>query len=1156
MIFTKLRVLGFKSFVDPIELLIEPGRTGVVGPNGCGKSNLVEALRWVMGESSYKNMRASGMDDVIFSGSLNRPSRNTAEVTLFIDNSDRTAPAAFNDDDVLEVTRRIEREAGSAYKINGKDVRARDVQLLFADASTGSRSPALVRQGQIGELISAKPTSRRAILEEAAGISGLYSRRHEAELRLKAAETNLDRLEDVLTQIGTQLEGLKRQSRQASRYKNLSGEIRKAEATLLFKLWSVATTDAGQAESSLQEITLEMAEKTKIQAQCARDEAVLREAQPKLRDAEAKAGAALQTLIVARNTLEAEEQRSKIRHKELVLRIDQLGHDLQREEQLIVDYQQSLELLQGEERELSAQGGDVSDKETAKLKASLAISEAALLEKEQELAILNQKNAAMQAERAQLKRNIENAQRTLQQLRGQKETVTQERAQVEAQLKGDSRLAGLRETLEEQRKSVSQLETDVEKAETGVQKLRRADGECRKPLRAAEQSLRNLQTEASTLARILQFEGNADWSPLVDSLTVAPGLEAALGVALGDDIDAPTDGKAPTHWGELDNDALLASDAALPGGIKSFVDYIQGPKFLARRLRQIGLVDKSEGANLRQQLHAGQCLVSREGDLWRWDGFVVASEAPTAAALRLENKNRLSDIEDEAKAAERTVRSLEENWRETTQQLQNAEENEKQLRLKLRQLRQDHAKTQELLTREERAHSQYANRIAALEEAFKRIDIGIAEAVAQDGNAKELLEKLPSENIHENQQNVLKVAIAESRIEAAEIRVVVQGQERDAALRRNRITAITREKASWLRRISDTNSQLKALRARIEESRKEKAVLDEAPDTFLHSRQSLLSQIVKAEQARNASSDQRIVADGEVRSAETAAKDALSALTTTREGQVRAEERLQSSRLRLKDLAERISDNLECAPHELREKAGLSADAKLPDTQSIEVRLNRLKSERERLGGVNLRAEEEANDISVQLEDLISERDDLIEAIRRLRLGIQSLNREGRERLLAAFEVVNGHFQHLFSHLFGGGQAELHLTESDDPLEAGLEIIARPPGKKPQTMTLLSGGEQALTAMSLIFAVFLTNPAPICVLDEVDAPLDDANVERFCSLVDEMSRQTNTRFVIVTHNPITMARMNRLFGVTMAEKGVSQLVSVDLETAEEYQEAS
>ena len=398
--------------------------------------------------------------------------------------------------------------------------------------------------------------------------------------------------------------------------------------------------------------------------------------------------------------------------------------------------------------------------------------------------------------------------------------------------------------------------------------------------------------------------------------------------------------------------------------------------------------------------------------------------------------------------------------------------------------------------------------------------------------------------------------VAQDRAALADARAAHEGLKREAEARRRRLEAIAAESKNWISRAENADRQIEALGARRAETATEFAALAEAPDELDQRRRALLSEISKAEQVRKEAAVRLQEAENRQSALDKAATGAIQALSEAREARARAEERLAAADERRRETEARIQEGIGVAPHLVLKHTGLEADAELPDMGEIERRLERLKIERERLGAVNLRAEEEQKELSERLELIVSEREDIVEAIKKLRQGIQALNREGRERLLAAFEVVNAQFQRLFTHLFGGGTAELQLIESEDPLEAGLEILARPPGKKPQTMTLLSGGEQALTAMALIFAVFLTNPAPICVLDEVDAPLDDHNVERFCNLMDEMAASTDTRFVVITHNPITMARMNRLFGVTMAEQGVSQLVSVDLQTAELIREAS
>ena len=460
------------------------------------------------------------------------------------------------------------------------------------------------------------------------------------------------------------------------------------------------------------------------------------------------------------------------------------------------------------------------------------------------------------------------------------------------------------------------------------------------------------------------------------------------------------------------------------------------------------------------------------------------------------------------------------------------------------------------LERAEKASGELIKRRAALDEAQARLTESGAEAATAFAAAEAQISTAADIADLQAQFDRLSGDVARDRAALADARVVFEGLRREAEARARRLTAIDAERASWTQRAENAGSQIAALGERQAEAQFELEKLADAPDDIAQKRRALLSQLSQAESLSKQASDRLLEAENRQAELDKSATAAIQTLAESREARVRAEERLTAADERRAEVEARIQETLNVPPHLVIRQAGLDADSPMPDLADIERNLERLKIERERLGAVNLRAEDEQRELSDRLESIVSERDDIVDAIRKLRQAIQNLNREGRERLLAAFDVVNGHFQKLFSHLFGGGTAELQLIESEDPLEAGLEILARPPGKKPQTMTLLSGGEQALTAMALIFAVFLTNPAPICVLDEVDAPLDDHNVERFCNLMDEMATSTETRFVIITHNPITMARMNRLFGVTMAEQGVSQLVSVDLQSAEAMREAS
>ncbi len=1154
MKFTKLRVLGFKSFVEPTEFHIETGLTGIVGPNGCGKSNLVEAMRWVMGENSYKNMRASGMDDVIFSGSGNRPARNTAEVGLFLDNSDRSAPAAFNDHDEVQISRRIERESGSVYRINGKEARAKDVQLLFADASTGARSPSMVGQGRIGELIQAKPQARRQLLEEAAGISGLHSRRHEAELRLRAAETNLERLDDVIAELEGQIDNLRRQARQAKRFKKISAEIRQAEATLLHIRWTEAKTAEGEAESALSQATSEVAERAQTQMEAAKEQAVSAHKLPELRETEAKAAAALQRLQIARAQIEEEAERIAGRKSELERRLLQLNEDINREQQMIADNAGILERLTQEETELQAAQA-ASDEGAAHTQTEFTQAQAKLADSETALGKVTAERAEATAARSQLERTIRDFQDRKARLDDQIGEAESELSQIA------EKIAGLPDPIEKKaamdvaQDAVARLEAALTETEEKIETERRNEVALRQPVQDARSNLNRIETEARTISNILNAGSKGDLFPaVVEQIKVERGYEAALGAALGDDLDQPDDPASPAHWTTVE---AAGTDPQLPDGLDTLADHVEAPRALARRLAQIGVVASAEeGTARRTELMPGQRLVSREGALWRWDGFTAGADAPTAAAQRLAQKNRLAELDAEAVEATKQLRAAELSLKENEDLLKRLTEQHREARDLMRDAQRGLSDAREAHSAAERAAGQFASRRAVLTESLSQLRAQLEEA---GGRAREAeIALLAAPELAELDQRLERsmAEVATDRGLLAEARARHEGLQRENEARQGRLEAIARERQSWTQRATSAETHIATLQDRQREAGEEAAKLADAPDDIDERRRKLMNELTQCEAQRKEAADILVAAEEKQREMDRSASAAAEALSQSREQRGRAEERLNAAKERRAAAEARIREALNCAPHEAMQHTGLEPQQSLPDPEQTDRRLERLKIERERLGAVNLRAEEEQTELSERLETILVEREDVIEAIGKLRLAIQNLNREGRERLLKAFEVVNEQFQRLFTHLFGGGTAELQLIESDDPLNAGLEILARPPGKKPQTMTLLSGGEQALTALALIFAVFLTNPAPICVLDEVDAPLDDHNVERFCNLMDEMAASTETRFILITHNPITMARMNRLFGVTMAERGVSQLVSVDLETAEELRDAS
>ncbi|MDP6780435.1 MAG: chromosome segregation protein SMC [Alphaproteobacteria bacterium] len=1154
--FIKLRLSGFKSFIDSTEIMIESGLTGIVGPNGCGKSNIVDALRWVMGEISAKQMRGGEMNDVIFSGTANRPARNIAEVSVFLDNSKRKAPTAFNDDDELEIIRRIERDQGSAYTVNGQEVRARDVQLLFADSATGARSTALVSQGRIGALISAKPTDRRAVLEEAAGITGLHSRRHEAELRLRGAETNLERLDDVLLTLEEQGRGLKRQARQASRYRNIGDQIRRQEAMLFHQRWRAAGEDMDAAHEKLGEGEVRVTALSRIVAAATTKKTQAAADLPKLRRDEAEAASALQRLLLARDGLDAEEERLTQARQDCESRLAQIAGDIEREKILSQDAATALARCEEERAAINdAQQGEEAAQREALEKVEAVASEVAELENR--LTSLTEQVAASEGRRAGLERQIAEIDKRLARNTERIAEVAQQHEALDSDAGNSAQTAQLRETeaaVTAGQAGLEELRANAEKAEKKLATTRAADEKAREALATAEADNARLRAEEETLTTLLATSEAGDGTPLMDEITVESGYEAALGAALGEDLDAPADEDAPMRWRTL---PPYEDTAALPGGIEPLSTFVTAPKVLSRRLALTGVVTgDAQGRDLAATLKPGQRLVSRDGGLWRWDGFTVDSGAETAAATRLGQRNRLGEIRSHKDAAENKLAGIRARAGEARDQARAALEAERQAQEALRRAYANHHTAQDDHATAVHKAAEAKSRIAGLREADQRLRAERVEAEAERETAQEALTAQEDMSASSREMEQLRKETGERRALLIESRSAHDQLNREAAQRRDRLAAIAAEIKTWDARSQAATHQISELQERQQSANAERDQFDARPQEIATQRAILQDQIDKAEAARAKAAGVLAQAEERLAEIEHLLKVEETNLAEARESRVRAEAVVEQAQQALDSLAERISERLECAPDKALETANIPPDDDLPEPEAVEKKLERLLRERDTMGPVNLRAEEEARGIEEQIATLQSEREDLVAAISRLRQGIASLNREGRERLLAAFSEVDTHFQELFVRLFGGGRAHMELVDSNDPLEAGLEIFASPPGKKLQVLSLLSGGEKALTALALLFAVFLTNPAPICVLDEVDAPLDDANVDRFCDLIEEIAHKSDTRFVVVTHHRLTMARVDRLFGVTMMERGVSQIVSVDLQRAERLRAAS
>jgi len=1136
----RLKLSGFKSFVEPSELRIEPGLTGVVGPNGCGKSNLLEAIRWVMGESSPKSMRGGGMEDVIFAGTSSRPPRAFAEVVLTGD----AAPDERGQRDELEVVRRIERGAGSAYRVNGRDVRAKDVALIFADAATGAHSPALVSQGKIAAVIAAKPAERRAMLEEAAGIAGLHVRRKDAEQKLRATETNLARLDDIMAGLDRQVATLRRQARAAERYKALTDQIKLAEARLVFARWRDAAAAAEAAKQAAEAADARVGEAQEAaraaqDAQATAAEALIaaRDEQADRRDDASAHGHRMANLTAQ---LEAAEQRLA----DLDRQRDRLEADRGDADRLTRDAAEALARL---EREIADGERRLAEDEARRpdLARRLERTEQAVHGAELELAQATAAQAGVEAE-------WRIAESELTQARARLSRLEQETSRHAAQVAAlddagdlDAAVNSAKARVEEAGKALAAARAALDSQQARKGELQAERDAAASALAGARADLTGIEREHAALLRDREARAKgakaAHGLPVaIDAVRAAPGYERALAAVLGRDAKAPL-GQAQAAEGRFWTGA--EPPQPLPESLAAHVTRI--PAELAARLALVQVAREDDG----RKLAPGQWLVTLDGQLRRWDGFVARGEG-AAEAARLEAENRFAELdaqlpglrekaaEAEASqgriqhelsalqtsviAAERAIASAAETERQALRAVDQAEDARQRQAARRTELETTGG---ELADQHRHAEAEAAT---ALDKRAGLPDPEAGRAALEAAQGK-----------HQAQRQALQSAMADL---AAHDQAIAVSRERTAAQRA--------DIKGWQARAGDAASRLSQMASRFEEIEQERAVIAAKPA-------SLIAEIERGEEVRNRLGAELAAAEAAVatsteasRAADQQLAVAQEALASLREARAGAAARAENENERRVEMTRISGERFQCPPPVLPERFGF-VSAEVDGANEESAAMDRLVADRERIGPVNLVAADELAEAEAQLGTSVTEKAELTEAVNRLRGSIGNLNREGRERLRAAFEAVDGHFRRLFTRLFQGGQAHLALVDSDDPLEAGLEIFAQPPGKRLQSLTLLSGGEQALTAVALIFALFLTNPAPICVLDEVDAPLDDANIERFCDLLDAMVKETDTRYLIVTHNAVTMSRMHRLFGVTMVEKGVSRLVSVDLVGAEE-----
>ena len=1144
---TKLRLNGFKSFVDPTEFEILPGLTGVVGPNGCGKSNLLDALRWVMGENRPTSMRGDGMDDVIFGGTSLRPARSYAEVNLQIENFDSDILPINTSESTIEIVRRINFESGSTYRIEGKEILAREVRLLFADYSSGSNSPSLVRQGQISNLINENPKSRKRILEEAAGISGLYHRRHESELKLNASENNLERINDILSKLEEQLKALKKQAKQAEDYRLLGEKIRKQESLLLFVRWENKNSEFNNSKHELDNILKKRTDHEKILRNLIEVKEQKENLLPKIREQQAADQIASNQLQSKKTNIDEKHKNALSRVNELNQRISELENDYIRENELILDAESVLKKSANEKNSILNTQSDLTNKiKSTKEDLDLSIIDFNKIEKEYEVEANN--FAASLAKKNNLETNFEVNNRSLKQVEEKITKVKDDKSKVSLRKEEiDNELINIRNELELSEKAIDKKSSMLDKTEDEVQTLRADLLNFEEKLSEERSKLLAIKSEIKTLEEFLS-EQEIFEDAIINQIEISKDFEIVFSVILNDDLNYPpqsSDRKSGWHYSENEKQSY-----SFPEGVKVLADLVRHPIELNKRLKNVGIVNSKDGYLLHSKLKNGQSLVSMDGDFWRWDGFSTTSaDVNTSNTQKVKNLNRLQNLKVLQKEIEKKV------------SIQSDHKTNQELVFKQKIEERDNLK-KEYISKEKRLNELKTN-LSKLEAEF---EINSAQIESLDNNYLNLTEDYNKliKNIEEiknldNQEidyqveekniNLKKKTLEDFRNKNLDRRLVLEDLTSQFSFYQNRLVQLDKELEDWsIRKKRSVDRQDNILSRKNElELFLETAQLE--PEKIENDILNLNKKITEAEKKCSISTDALVNAEKKLRDALFKEKEAFKIAEDLKEKYVRAEVSIETTKDNLNELASLLEAETGHSPKDFQDKYIDQLTNKL-SIDIIEKNLDQLTRKRNFIGPVNLRAEEDEKEINAEYSELLNQKEDLEVAVKKLRNAISNLNKEGREKLLKAFDEVNKNFKTLFNNLFGGGQSNLLLVESDDPLEAGLEIMCQPPGKKLSNLALLSGGEQTLAAISLIFAVFMVKPSPICVLDEVDAPLDDANIVRFCNLLDNMNSRTDTRFIIITHNPITMSKMNRLYGVTMAEKGVSQLVSVDLDKAE------
>ncbi len=1136
MKFKSIRISGFKSFLEPTEIDLYEGLTGIVGPNGCGKSNIVEAMKWVMGENSARQMRGEGMDDVIFSGSNERPARNFAEVTIKLDNTEKKAPANYNQFDEIEISRKIEREKGSTYRVNSKQVRARDVQLIFADSASGARSSGIVSQGRISQIIESSLEERRIILEEAANIKGLHNRRHEAELKLNGATDNLSRLSDIESTYNEQLVELEKQGRKAARYRSIGDRLRKAEASLFLSLLNTAEQEFNDLETKFKKSKNNVEEAQINLSKSTKSKLEIFNKLPELRTIETEKAATLQSLNISKIRLEEEQATSKFTLNNVLNQITQIETDIKREIEIKDDANKTIANLLIEKEKLQL---DTKDFTTKKNDASRIVNELKIKSEDADakLSSINSEIFSIKSDKSDLENRINNLKEKIKNSKEQKSqfNITEDKKLIDEHNK---KRVNIKKLIKEENEKLELIKKQLENKENFNINLKEKKGKIDYDLNVMRADLHSL----SSLLGYDQFKNNT----LEATIDDIGNLQDAIGSVLGETILAPvksdnSDEQNISYWKEI---ITAKFEEKLPKGATPIISKIKKNSILDIALIGIGIVENEKTAlKLQKELSFGQALTTLKGGLWRWDGYVQPLGVQNSYSERLQQITKLRNLQDELPSKEKEeitiINEININELELKKFFGATKEIESKISLLNNELNETKLSISSL-------DSKINSSNILLKEHQNIIDTSQKELVDLEILSKKSL-NLPTLLADELK---IRNAADQCRNELTDAMAAEQQIRNQESYQQRNLMQINNQKNDWENRKGEAETRIKSLKERLDNLRKDKSRLEKLPDNFVEKTNELNIKIQTAEQNRNLASDKLVQTETLLNKAEKLEKSSEQDLASFREDMIKAEAALNLARTKIENIEDRVYEKLRVKSKQLKEIVNLSDNEELNTSiETLEKTVQRLLNERESLGAVNLRAEEEMNEMRQKIELMSKERVDLELAIEKLKSGIFELNKEGRKRLTNSFELVNKNFKNLFKKLFGGGDAELKLVGDDDPLKAGLEILASPPGKKMQLLSLLSGGEQALTAISLIFSVFLCNPAPICILDEVDAALDDSNVSRFCNLLDKIVDETDTYFLVVTHHRLTMAKMNRLFGVTMEQKGISRLVSVNLEQA-------